>query len=259
MRRQALSADRAVIRPCRAGIQPFRDVLSAVEEGMSSFVRAGLFLEARRVRTRGVRRDWGCRQRMHVATSRGKQTANRRHVACFFAGACQVAGGRMPCPDADTLASFTRGALTGQELDAFERHLAGCEVCLRVIGELAHEEDEHDPQRATCLDPALIRRGASIGRYVVLDLLRLGRDGRRLHGLRSAARSEGGHQAPAAGRRRVEDGADAPDRSRLLREAQALARVSHPNVVAVYDVGTVGDQVFMAFERVEGELARRRG
>ena len=39
----------------------------------------------------------------------------------------------------------------------------------------------------------------------------------------------------------------------MLREAQALARVSDPHVVAIYDVGTVGDQVFMAFERVEGD------
>src|SRR5688572_32417581 len=41
-------------------------------------------------------------------------------------------------------------------------------------------------------------------------------------------------------------------RSRLLREAQALAQLAHPHVVPVYDVGTVGDAVFMAMELVEG-------
>src|SRR5262245_4494819 len=41
-------------------------------------------------------------------------------------------------------------------------------------------------------------------------------------------------------------------RTRLLREAQALAKLSHPNVVAVYDVGTVGEQVWIAMEFVDG-------
>lgn len=41
-------------------------------------------------------------------------------------------------------------------------------------------------------------------------------------------------------------------RSRLLREAQALAKVSHPNVVAVYDVGTALDRIWVAMELVEG-------
>jgi len=39
---------------------------------------------------------------------------------------------------------------------------------------------------------------------------------------------------------------------RLLREAQALARLSHPNVVSVHDVGSVGNQLFIAMEFVEG-------
>jgi tetratricopeptide (TPR) repeat protein/predicted Ser/Thr protein kinase len=42
-------------------------------------------------------------------------------------------------------------------------------------------------------------------------------------------------------------------RLRLMREAQALAKLHHPNVVTVYDVGAEGEQVFIAMELVEGE------
>lgn len=45
-------------------------------------------------------------------------------------------------------------------------------------------------------------------------------------------------------------------RTRLLREAQATARLSHPNVIHVYEVGQESGQVFMAMELVRGDTLR---
>ncbi len=46
--------------------------------------------------------------------------------------------------------------------------------------------------------------------------------------------------------------------ARLVREAQAMARLNHPNVVAVYDAGSLEDgSLFIAMEYVEGQTLRK--
>jgi serine/threonine protein kinase len=54
--------------------------------------------------------------------------------------------------------------------------------------------------------------------------------------------------------RMSDDGASA--RARLQREARAMARISHPHVVPVYDVGLHEGDVYIAMELVEGQTLK---
>src|SRR5690606_27412478 len=49
----------------------------------------------------------------------------------------------------------------------------------------------------------------------------------------------------------------AADQERLAEEARAMARLSHPNVVAVYDVGEREGRMFLTMELVRGEPVSR--
>jgi serine/threonine protein kinase len=105
--------------------------------------------------------------------------------------------------------------------------------------------DDTEPM-ASGPDAPRLPRGTSIGRYVLIDELGAGGMGvvyvaydpeldRRvaIKLLRPSLLGEG--------------------RPRLMREAQAIARIAHPNVVAVYDVGELDGSVFVAMEYVEGQ------
>jgi hypothetical protein len=154
----------------------------------------------------------------------------------------------MPCPDEATLLEFARGLAPEGPARAVEEHLDLCAECRALVAEAAQEGGE---PAAPELDAAA--GFPRIGRYAVLELISAGGMGvvyraydpeldRRVALKLLRPETFGGESAGVA-------------QARLLAEAQALARLSHPNVVAVYDAGTVGAQVFLAMELVEGGTA----
>ena len=102
-------------------------------------------------------------------------------------------------------------------------------------------------------DASVLPRGASIGRYVVID--RIGEGGM---GVVYAAYDPELDRRVAIKLLQASERGDrsTEGRARLLREAQAIARIAHPNVVGVHDVGTFGDGIFVAMEYVEGTTLR---
>ncbi len=92
-------------------------------------------------------------------------------------------------------------------------------------------------------------RGTTVHRYVLLDEV-----GSGAMGVVYAAYDYGLDRKVAL--KLVRHPGRSAQRVRLLREAQALAQLSHPNVVTVFDVGSYRDQVFVAMEFVAGQTLR---
>ena len=93
-----------------------------------------------------------------------------------------------------------------------------------------------------------VDEGATLGRFVVLEQIGAGAMGRVLRGYDSKLRRE-------VALKLVRSSSEATT-ARLMREAQAMAQLSHPNVVPVYDVGEHGSEVFIAMEYVPGRTLR---
>jgi serine/threonine-protein kinase len=108
------------------------------------------------------------------------------------------------------------------------------------------EPDDTKPARRTRQATRAEALPAQIGRFSITGKLGAGGMGVVYEG-----------RDPTLGRpvalKLVLGGGGSEGKARLLREAQAMARVSHPNVVPVYEVGLHGEDVFVAMELVQGE------
>lgn len=63
---------------------------------------------------------------------------------------------------------------------------------------------------------------------------------------------------PVALKMILDSGDDEDSRKRFLREAQAAARVTHPNICRIYDIGEVDGRPFLVMELLEGESISER-
>jgi tetratricopeptide (TPR) repeat protein len=161
------------------------------------------------------------------------------------------------CPNEETLAALLDGRLV--ERAATEAHLDECESCRRLVADALRSRSGMDasPSRAHT-SPALSHEhepedrspGSALGRYLILELLGAGG-----MGVVYAAWDPTLQRRVAVKllRRRASEARVAELQARLLREAQAMARLNHPHVIAVHDVGTFRGQVFVAMELVDGQ------
>jgi tetratricopeptide (TPR) repeat protein/predicted Ser/Thr protein kinase len=102
-------------------------------------------------------------------------------------------------------------------------------------------------------EPRLLMEGDRVGRFLVVRHVAQG-------GMGALYKAYDPQLDRAVALKLVRTGGveETPFRERLLREARALARLSHPNVVTIYDAGVFGDnEVFIAMEFVEGTTLRR--
>jgi tetratricopeptide (TPR) repeat protein/tRNA A-37 threonylcarbamoyl transferase component Bud32 len=158
------------------------------------------------------------------------------------------------CLDDDSVASYAEGVLSeGERLDV-ERHVDGCLDCRELLSEYGRlytptppkAEGPEPPEGGESLEP-----GTCVDRYVILYPSGGGGMGSvyaaydpeldRKIALKLVRRAGGTPQPPGSFGQAL-----------LQREAKALARLRHPNVVQVYDVGREADRIFIAMEYVEG-------
>lgn len=163
------------------------------------------------------------------------------------------------CVAESVLIDFAAGRLSADATPALDAHLAACSVCMAAVSAWREQSLERSlgdgviATRPSVTDGEVdspLAPGTRVGRYVVLEEVGSGAMGtvyaafdpdldRRvaLKMLRSRSTTE-------------------ELRARLLREAKAMARITHPDVITVYDVGTRGARLFVAMEFVKGGTLR---
>ena len=138
------------------------------------------------------------------------------------------------CPPAEHLLELAAGRLSDDSQASVELHIDTCVACRSALSSLAKKDAP----------------STNFGRYRLENVLGQG-------GMGIVYRAWDPQLArPVAIKVVRQAGADAQLRTRLVREAQSLARLSHPNVCHCYDVGTDGEEVWVAMELIDGATLR---
>ena len=171
----------------------------------------------------------------------------------------------MDCVSEAQVLGFLRNALAPDERSAIEVHLDRCAECLELITLASKSSLAADGVALDDTAPAaevsgsdVLLPGTWIGRYEVEEPL-----GRGGMGMVYTARDSQLDRRVALKLVTPKLAHERESQLALLREAQAMARITQPNVLTVYDTGMFGDAVFLAAARVDGDtlagwLARPR-
>lgn len=143
-----------------------------------------------------------------------------------------------PHLDADTLAAYIDGRLALEELRGADRHIDGCASCRVELSTLAVVS-------TLPVGPEIEAPEGKLGRYHILRELGRGSMGIVLRAYDPEL------ARPVA--LKLLRGVDA---ELLRREARALAKLRHANVVSVYDVVVEGGTLYLAMELVDGDTLR---
>jgi len=155
---------------------------------------------------------------------------------------------RMECLDDNAVIAYVERILPEAERRQVAAHLDECEVCLAITCAVARSTEAP----AATAGPVELQRGHAIGRYALVEMI-----GRGAMGSVYVAHDPQLDRKVALKIVRSERFAQRDVRARLSREARAMAKVTHPHVVTVYDAGELDDGVFIAMELVSGDTLAR--
>ncbi len=173
----------------------------------------------------------------------------------------------MECLDEQTVLDLVGDSVADERRAQIMAHADGCTNCRTLIAAAsraflsddksaapdAHADTYAEPNKSSRAARAELPPGRTLGRYSILEFI-----GEGGMGVVCAAYDPELDRRVALKLVRTRGGPDETTlRARLQREARALARLSHPNVVTVHDVGTVDDQLFIAMEFVDGPTLAR--
>jgi eukaryotic-like serine/threonine-protein kinase len=162
--------------------------------------------------------------------------------------------------DDNALEAFVNGSLSDVEKSSVRGHLDNCPDCLAVMVHLVKQQPPHLAATALAVgsEPSvavarrLFEAGEQVGPYVVERVLGVGG-----MGIVYAAHDPRLDRLVALKVIRHDPGVERVELAeRLRRESQALARLSHPNVTVVYELGTADDEIYIAMEYVAGTTLR---
>jgi len=149
----------------------------------------------------------------------------------------------MACVDDTTILAYFRGELGAEAVTAIEAELDSCESCLELMLVVASAWRADDGALGDTR-----RSGSTVGRYVIDRVLGAG-----AMGVVYAAHDPELDRAIAL---KVMARPSPQLAARFRREAQAMARLDHRNVVPVFDVGGEGSEAFVAMALIHGVTLR---